>query len=493
MKLMGFILVVMAAIFALTVLPTLGQLDDGPWPMFHHDLRHTGRSQYVGPDEPTLKWSFATDGTVYSSPAVGADSTIYVGSDDHKLYAINPDGSLKWSYTTGGDVRSSPAVGNDGTIYVGSRDHKIYAINSDGSLKWSYHTSYEIYSSSPVLNADGTIYVGSTDSKVYAINPDGSLKWSYKTGKDVNSSPAVDFDGIIYIGSRDNKLYAINQNGSLKWSYTTGDTVRSSPAVGADGTIYVGSIDYKLYAISPDGSLKWSYPTGGYVSCSPALGDDGTIYIGLENYDLFYAINPDGSLKWSFNMGGSHSSPALDAKGCIYVGSWDQKLYAIEDKGNFATIRWSYTTDGWVHSSPAVGVDGTIYVGSYDNKLYAIVNIATIQFDPYQDRVPRGGTLDFEGIYTNWADTLVKPEVIFEAYLPGGTEPQKIFSNILTFYPGVTTKYYTLTVPVKAPTRPGYLLKGKIIVPPGSGEVASEDNFEFEVKPAMESLPFGFE
>jgi outer membrane protein assembly factor BamB len=36
------------------------------------------------------------------------------------LYALNPDGSQKWSFTTGHDVDSSPAIGTDGTIYVGS-------------------------------------------------------------------------------------------------------------------------------------------------------------------------------------------------------------------------------------------------------------------------------------------------------------------------------------------------------------------------------------
>lgn len=34
--------------------------------------------------------------------------------------------TLKWSYDTGGTVRSSPAIGSDGTIYVGSYDNKVY-------------------------------------------------------------------------------------------------------------------------------------------------------------------------------------------------------------------------------------------------------------------------------------------------------------------------------------------------------------------------------
>ena len=36
------------------------------------------------------------------------------------------------------------------------------------------------------------------------------------------------------------------------------------------------------------------------------------------------------------------------------------------------TVVWKFVTGNYVHSSPAIGTDGTVYVGSEDNKLYAI-------------------------------------------------------------------------------------------------------------------------
>ncbi len=83
--------------------------------MFRHDLQHTGRSPYEGPDQPLLKWSYETSGPIWSSPAIGADGTIYFGYDG--LYALNSDGSLKWRYLTGCEVPSSPAIRDEGTIY----------------------------------------------------------------------------------------------------------------------------------------------------------------------------------------------------------------------------------------------------------------------------------------------------------------------------------------------------------------------------------------
>jgi outer membrane protein assembly factor BamB len=68
----------------------------------------------------------------FSSPAIGADGTVYVGNSGHDLCAINRNGTLKWTYTTGLDVYSSAAIGADGTVYVGSWDDKLYAIGPGG-------------------------------------------------------------------------------------------------------------------------------------------------------------------------------------------------------------------------------------------------------------------------------------------------------------------------------------------------------------------------
>ena len=67
-----------------------------------------------------------------SSPAIGSDGTVYVGSWDHKVYALDGQSAAKkWEFKTGYYVDSSPAIGSDGTVYVGSGDKKVYAIKTD--------------------------------------------------------------------------------------------------------------------------------------------------------------------------------------------------------------------------------------------------------------------------------------------------------------------------------------------------------------------------
>ena len=110
---------------------------------------------------PTIHWvtPYSTGGTIFSSPAIATDGTIYIGSSDNKLHAINPDGiTSKWTFETGDWVDSTPAIGLNGTIYVGSWDNKLYAINpSDGTKLWDFNTSSNIVSS-PAIGVNGRIF-----------------------------------------------------------------------------------------------------------------------------------------------------------------------------------------------------------------------------------------------------------------------------------------------------------------------------------------------
>jgi outer membrane protein assembly factor BamB len=109
-----------------------------------------------------LVWKYRTRGTVWSSPAV-ANGIVYVGSDDGKVYAFGPPvqwpmfhhdlshsgyststgpktNRIRWTYRTGDVVWSSPAV-VDGVVYVGSYDGKVYALSaSTGVSMWNFTT-----------------------------------------------------------------------------------------------------------------------------------------------------------------------------------------------------------------------------------------------------------------------------------------------------------------------------------------------------------------
>src|SRR5437870_2313174 len=166
--------------------PTVhASLASSDWPMFHHDLAHTGASPYVGAQTNTLRWKYNTithpnivsTFGLFSSPAIGPDGIIYVGTAENNLTAISRYGTLKWMYVVGGAINpiyTSPAIGSDGTVYFGDYDRNVYAISPPssgtlGTLKWKYTTGGAI-SSSPSIGSDGTVYAGSDDGYLYAFN-----------------------------------------------------------------------------------------------------------------------------------------------------------------------------------------------------------------------------------------------------------------------------------------------------------------------------------
>ena len=72
----------------------------------------------------------------------------------------------------------------------------------------------------------------------------------------------------------------------------------------------------------------WSFQTGKGIFSSPVIDKDGTVYIGSAD-QKFYAIKRDGSLKWSLQTNEIiDSSALLDDKGRVFFGSGDGHVYA---------------------------------------------------------------------------------------------------------------------------------------------------------------------
>ena len=143
---------------------------DSPWPMYCHDVRHTGRSPYSTANNPyDVKWMFDIYGPVWGGPVIDEEGIIYIGSDS--VYAIYPNGTLKWRYNDFIRIASTPAIDENGIIYVGAYwvgPQYMYAIyKNNGTLKWRFYVG-EWIDSSPAIGDDGSIYFGSENDYIYA-------------------------------------------------------------------------------------------------------------------------------------------------------------------------------------------------------------------------------------------------------------------------------------------------------------------------------------
>ncbi len=134
-------------------------------------------------------WSFIAPeamgyGDFRATPAVDDTGNVYIGSHADRnsaLYAIRPDGTLLWENHLGAEMYSSPALGNDRTVYVGSEftdgERRFHAFDmASGAKKWSVKIPGrgDVTWSSPALVEGGVIYVGSMNGSVYAIRSDAT-------------------------------------------------------------------------------------------------------------------------------------------------------------------------------------------------------------------------------------------------------------------------------------------------------------------------------
>ena len=396
-------LVMLAAV--VTTIATGSVVFAADWPEFRFGPTHPG----LNPAENAISagnvgslataWTAPTGNGVYSSPSV-AGGTVYVGSDDGKLYAFDAAGmtncspgsprtcSPVWTAATGGAVRSSPAVAG-GTVYVGSDDGKLYAFDAAGLFNCSagpprtclarwVTTTGAIVRSSPAVS-NGVVYVGSDDAGLYALNATtGMVIWKTITGAAVRSSPAV-AGGVVFVGSDDKAVYALDAaTGAVLWKTTTGAAVRSSPAV-ANGVVYVGSDDTGLYALNATtGQVVWKTITGASVRSSPAVSN-GVVFVGSDDTNVYALDAPTGAVLWTAPaLSLVRSSPAV-GNGLVYVGSDGGSLSVFDALGSancsgtpkICSPLRTVPTGGLLRSSPAVA-DGVVYVGSVDGRLYAL-------------------------------------------------------------------------------------------------------------------------
>jgi outer membrane protein assembly factor BamB len=360
-----------------------------------------GNLYAVRAGDGSLMWKFATKGPVNSSPAVSY-GLVFAASVDGNVYAVDATtGQQRWRFATNGERRftapgihgmipstetmpdpfdvflSSPAV-SGGTVYIGSGDHNVYALDAaTGALRWKFATGNVVHASPAV--SGGTVFVGSWDRYFYALDAQsGALRWKFQTGDDrkiynqvgIAGSAAVS-DGVVYFGCRDSFFYALDaKTGTLRWKQDHhGSWVIASPAI-AGNTVYFSTSDEKVFwaVDAATGSARFTLPYGAFAFSSPSIAG-GIAYFGTFDGRLYAIDARSGAIVARFETDGSlaNLSGHLDAKGNLDT----QSFYPDGTFEGVVVGLHRIFSVGSIAASPALA-GGVLFIGSTDGTLYAL-------------------------------------------------------------------------------------------------------------------------
>jgi outer membrane protein assembly factor BamB len=343
------------------------------WPHYRGNPQLQGTAPGQIGNKPKLAWTFATKDEIISSPAV-ADGTVFIGSTDNSVYAIDQvTGGKRWSYPTQ-DMVEAPALVLDGRVYIGSSDGILYALNAKtGELAWKFQTQDKILGGANWFTSktgEKRIVIGSYDARVYCLDDTGKKVWEYETDNYVNGTPAI-HNGKMVFGGCDAGLHLVNvETGERvsKIDLGQGCQVAGSVALFANKA-YLGHYGNEFLRVNLDsGDIDWRYTSkrDGFVS-SPAVNTKYVVFGGRDK-NLHCVTRKDGTPQWKFKTRRKvDASPVITGDKVVF-GSGDGRLYLLSLKDGKEL--WNYDVGKAIYSSPAV-VDGMIIVGTGDHRVYA--------------------------------------------------------------------------------------------------------------------------
>ena len=265
------------------------------WHMFMHNLDFSGVSPDTSLAPPLeLLWKFKTGGPLHASPVI-ANGTVYIGSTDGKMYALDAKGwGIKWVFDAGDAIRYSATVLGD-RVYFNARNNKVYALDAEtGKKLWEFKT--KSWMDASLVVADNRVYVGAFRSKIYLLNArTGELEAMRERTVRIQDTEYGCANGVF------RPIYP--EHNAKVWRDHIGGS--ESYPITANGTVYIGARDGRIHGFdSVANSETWVYQTGGFVDAAPAISDgilyaasgDGYVYAFTNTTEA--AKTPEESRRW---------------------------------------------------------------------------------------------------------------------------------------------------------------------------------------------------
>ena len=334
----------------------------------HNAMRHAPCSML----DPWHKLSlhqrdFSTEPIAYERP-------------DFSMNEEYPNVTMKWSFDTEYTIASTPAVWQD-FVVVGNRAGTVYGLSlEDGKKQWTFQAKGSIFSSPDI--ADGKVVFGSSDKTIYCLNiEDGKLLWQFTTQAPVVAAPRVS-SGVVYIGGSDGIFRAISlESGELLWEFDgVAGFVETKPLIHQEKVIF-GAWDTYLYALNKkDGTLAWKWTNGNPgillspAACLPVAAKDKIFIVAPDRF-MTAIDSKTGETIWRTNAHKVRESIGISEDGqTIYARCMEDTLLAFSSGSASPELLWA-TSCGYgydINPSMPIEKDGVIFFSTKNGSLFAV-------------------------------------------------------------------------------------------------------------------------
>jgi len=327
------------------------------WEVFRGSPALPGRVDAEAPKQLKQVWTFKAKESISSSPVI-ADGTVFIGSDDEHVYALDLEsGKEKWAFKTL-DVVTAPPLYHQETVYIGSEEGTMYALDAaTGKEHWKFVADGQISGGANLITStEGkalTVF-GSYDSNLYCLDAEtGKKVWSFETDNYLNGTPAVANNSIV-MGGCDRELRVVDAHtGKQCHSVELSSHIAGSAAI--EGSIaYVGHYGDEVVAADiAQGKILWTFSDGkdSAAFMAPVAIGESLIYAGCRNNYLYALDKKTGQKKWHFVTKGEVDSAPLLFNNGLLVCSHDGRIYFLD--AQTGELQWKYETGAPITAAPA--------------------------------------------------------------------------------------------------------------------------------------------
>lgn len=318
------------------------------WHMFMKSIGFSGRSPDAHLKPPLeLLWHFKTGGSLQASPVI-ANGTLYIGSTDGKLYALDAkQWGVRWVFDAGDAIRYAASVVGD-RVYFSARNNRVYALDAKtGEKLWEFRSS--TWMDAPPIVSNNRVYIGAFPSKIYLLNAQTGVLENVR-------ERTIHIQGVEY-GCANGVFRPIFPEHNAKlWRDQAGGS--ESYPVTANGIVYIGSRDGRIHAFEMDTKTEtWTYQTGGFIDAAPAIAEG-----------ILYAASGDGNIYAFTNATGKPPKPETEPQGVVvhdsapvYTDKSEAasvllhlndgvRLPIVQTSGRWYEVELPNGARGWMHS-----------------------------------------------------------------------------------------------------------------------------------------------